>query len=172
MWKKNVKDIDGEVLCVSQFTLFANTTKGKPDFHRAMVCIGTISNCARPRSADLSVRRDCCSLPHVPPRQQGPPGSCMALSSRGWANCIGQRRFKVRCAHSVASGSIHHDTRLVRLFSSPRTRANALLCVNRRTVWRDDGRPPDERGSWSRVPCGLPPRLDFLTDWRHVHRAP
>ncbi|KAI0707736.1 D-tyrosyl-tRNA deacylase [Earliella scabrosa] len=36
MWKKNVKDIDGEVLCVSQFTLFANTTKGKPDFHRAM----------------------------------------------------------------------------------------------------------------------------------------
>ncbi|KAH9852719.1 D-tyrosyl-tRNA deacylase [Lenzites betulinus] len=36
MWKKNVKDIDGEVLCVSQFTLFANTSKGKPDFHRAM----------------------------------------------------------------------------------------------------------------------------------------
>jgi len=32
-----VKDIDGEVLCVSQFTLLANTTKGKkPDFHRAM----------------------------------------------------------------------------------------------------------------------------------------
>ena len=38
MWKKNVKDIDGELLCVSQFTLLANTTKGnKPDFHRAMV---------------------------------------------------------------------------------------------------------------------------------------
>ncbi|KAI0672825.1 D-tyrosyl-tRNA deacylase [Trametes maxima] len=36
MWKKNVKDIDGEVLCVSQFTLFASTPKGKPDFHRAM----------------------------------------------------------------------------------------------------------------------------------------
>ncbi|KAI8989811.1 D-tyrosyl-tRNA deacylase [Trametes punicea] len=36
MWKKTVKDIDGEVLCVSQFTLFANTSKGKPDFHRAM----------------------------------------------------------------------------------------------------------------------------------------
>ncbi len=42
MWKKNVKDIEGEVLCVSQFTLFANTSKGKPDFHRAMVCIVSI----------------------------------------------------------------------------------------------------------------------------------
>lgn len=38
MWKKNIKDINGEILCVSQFTLLANTTKGnKPDFHRAMV---------------------------------------------------------------------------------------------------------------------------------------
>jgi len=37
MWKKNIKDINGEILCVSQFTLLANTTKGnKPDFHRAM----------------------------------------------------------------------------------------------------------------------------------------
>ncbi|KAL2889378.1 D-tyrosyl-tRNA(Tyr) deacylase [Ceratocystis lukuohia] len=35
-WKKNVQDIGGEVLCVSQFTLLAKTTKGtKPDFHGA-----------------------------------------------------------------------------------------------------------------------------------------
>ncbi|KAM0333235.1 hypothetical protein ACHAQA_001895 [Verticillium albo-atrum] len=36
-WKQSVKDIEGEVLCVSQFTLLAKTTKGsKPDFHGAM----------------------------------------------------------------------------------------------------------------------------------------
>ncbi|KUM59398.1 hypothetical protein ACN42_g7739 [Penicillium freii] len=35
-WKKNVKDIEGEVLCVSQFTLYAKMKKGnKPDFHDA-----------------------------------------------------------------------------------------------------------------------------------------
>ncbi|KAF7322272.1 D-aminoacyl-tRNA deacylase [Mycena chlorophos] len=38
MWKTSVKDIDAEVLCVSQFTLMAQTKKGsKPDFHNAMV---------------------------------------------------------------------------------------------------------------------------------------
>ncbi|KAF8517503.1 D-tyrosyl-tRNA deacylase, partial [Hysterangium stoloniferum] len=36
MWRKSVRDITGDVLCVSQFTLLANTTKDKPDFHRAM----------------------------------------------------------------------------------------------------------------------------------------
>ncbi|GAB1316222.1 D-tyrosyl-tRNA(Tyr) deacylase [Madurella fahalii] len=36
-WKKSVQDINGEVLCVSQFTLLASTKKGnKPDFHGAM----------------------------------------------------------------------------------------------------------------------------------------
>ncbi|KAJ4419247.1 D-tyrosyl-tRNA(Tyr) deacylase [Gnomoniopsis sp. IMI 355080] len=36
-WKKNVQDINGEVLCVSQFTLLASTKKGnKPDFHGAL----------------------------------------------------------------------------------------------------------------------------------------
>lgn len=36
-WKHNVQEISGEVLCVSQFTLLANTKKGnKPDFHGAL----------------------------------------------------------------------------------------------------------------------------------------
>jgi len=37
MWKRSVKDIQGDVLCISQFTLYGNTSKGnKPDFHNAM----------------------------------------------------------------------------------------------------------------------------------------
>lgn len=36
-WKLNVGDVEGEILCVSQFTLLASTKKGsKPDFHGAM----------------------------------------------------------------------------------------------------------------------------------------
>ncbi|KAH7107585.1 D-tyrosyl-tRNA deacylase [Auriculariales sp. MPI-PUGE-AT-0066] len=32
-WKRNIKDISGEILSVSQFTLFAKTPRGRPDFH-------------------------------------------------------------------------------------------------------------------------------------------
>ncbi|KAJ3332190.1 D-tyrosyl-tRNA(Tyr) deacylase [Blyttiomyces sp. JEL0837] len=36
-WAANVKDLQYEVLSVSQFTLYAQTSKGsKPDFHLAM----------------------------------------------------------------------------------------------------------------------------------------
>ncbi|UKZ65805.1 uncharacterized protein TrAtP1_006996 [Trichoderma atroviride] len=35
-WQRSVTDIEGEVLCVSQFTLLAKTKKGtRPDFHGA-----------------------------------------------------------------------------------------------------------------------------------------
>jgi len=36
-WKTNVVDRGGEILCVSQFTLFAKLNKNKPDFHNSMV---------------------------------------------------------------------------------------------------------------------------------------
>ncbi|KAI9613242.1 hypothetical protein KEM48_003876 [Puccinia striiformis f. sp. tritici PST-130] len=36
-WKQSIRDINGEILIVSQFTLLAKTKKGnKPDFHKAM----------------------------------------------------------------------------------------------------------------------------------------
>jgi hypothetical protein len=39
MWEASVKDMQGEVLCVSQFTLMANTSDLKPNFNHAMVRI-------------------------------------------------------------------------------------------------------------------------------------
>ncbi|RSH91285.1 hypothetical protein EHS25_009584 [Saitozyma podzolica] len=38
-WKRSVKEIDGEVLCVSQFTLLAQFKGAKPDFHESMSTI-------------------------------------------------------------------------------------------------------------------------------------
>lgn len=36
-WRTNVMELGGEVLCVSQFTLYARTSKGtRPDFHLSM----------------------------------------------------------------------------------------------------------------------------------------
>ncbi|CCK72850.1 D-tyrosyl-tRNA(Tyr) deacylase KNAG_0L02340 [Huiozyma naganishii CBS 8797] len=36
LWKKNIKEVNGEILSISQFTLLARTKKGtKPDFHMA-----------------------------------------------------------------------------------------------------------------------------------------
>lgn len=42
-WKKNIKEVDGEILSISQFTLMARIKKGsKPDFHMAQK--GPIAN--------------------------------------------------------------------------------------------------------------------------------
>jgi D-tyrosyl-tRNA(Tyr) deacylase len=35
-WKASVSDIDAELLCVSQFTLYGRVKSNKPDFSRAM----------------------------------------------------------------------------------------------------------------------------------------
>lgn len=34
-WKKTIKDVEGAILSVSQFTLYAKTPRGRPDFHSA-----------------------------------------------------------------------------------------------------------------------------------------
>ncbi|KAL6771530.1 hypothetical protein ACKKBG_A26740 [Auxenochlorella protothecoides x Auxenochlorella symbiontica] len=36
-WHRNVQDVDGSVLCVSQFTLFGRLSGNKPDYSRAQV---------------------------------------------------------------------------------------------------------------------------------------
>jgi len=57
MWKASVKDIDGEILCVSQFTLLTNTTKGnKPDFHNAMVSDAPLDQYGNSSSFPVSQR--------------------------------------------------------------------------------------------------------------------
>ncbi|KAF8680984.1 deacylase [Rhizoctonia solani] len=74
MWKKSVKDIEGEILCVSQFTLMAKTIKGaKPDFHKAMT--GELS---RPFYASLL---ESMGRAYVPSRiKDGQFGAMMSVS--------------------------------------------------------------------------------------------
>ncbi|CAE6455392.1 unnamed protein product [Rhizoctonia solani] len=74
MWKKSVKDIEGEILCVSQFTLMAKTIKGaKPDFHKAMT--GDLS---RPLYASLL---ESMGRAYVPSRiKDGQFGAMMSVS--------------------------------------------------------------------------------------------
>ena len=38
-WAKGVKGIEGEVLLVSQFTLYATIKGNKPDYHKASECL-------------------------------------------------------------------------------------------------------------------------------------
>lgn len=40
-WKTSVVDVSAEVLCVSQFTLYAKIVKNKPDFHKAMAWLAS-----------------------------------------------------------------------------------------------------------------------------------
>ncbi|EUC57775.1 D-tyrosyl-tRNA(Tyr) deacylase [Rhizoctonia solani AG-3 Rhs1AP] len=72
MWKKSVKDVEGEILCVSQFTLMAKTIKGaKPDFHKA-------SELSRPLYASLL---ESMGRAYVPSRiKDGQFGAMMSVS--------------------------------------------------------------------------------------------
>jgi D-tyrosyl-tRNA(Tyr) deacylase len=45
LWKASVVDVSAEVLCVSQFTLYAKIVKNKPDFHTAMAWLNLILLC-------------------------------------------------------------------------------------------------------------------------------
>jgi D-Tyr-tRNA(Tyr) deacylase len=58
-WKKNVVDVCGEVLCVSQFTLYGRVKSAKPDFVHAMPP-GEV------RAAALTLCIICGALPVVP----------------------------------------------------------------------------------------------------------
>ena len=77
-WKRSVTEIDGELLCVSQFTLFASVKKNKPDFSGALV-----------RPCVLL----CCSDPVSLPSRRA---KCMAASSIDCGRNMRPTRSKVR----------------------------------------------------------------------------
>ena len=86
MWRQSVKDISGDVLCISQFTLLANTVKGsKPDFHRAMV---------RPTLACPSLHKST-----LPFREVSSPRRCTRPFCSGCVNYINQVISRVRSAN-------------------------------------------------------------------------
>lgn len=103
MWKQSVKDIDGDILCVSQFTLFANTHKGnKPDFHRAMVIY---SLCSWPSNTSHAV---------LPCRARKSRKRCIPSFWSAWASSTSPKRSKVSplvCTNTWASQRIRTDGR-------------------------------------------------------------
>ncbi len=118
MWKKNVKDIDGEVLCVSQFTLLANTPKGKPDFHRAMVrSSAKLATRTRdgPLTASLSPSRQ---LAARLSQASGPSRDLYGSFLKRMGELYGPEKIKGASGHLVAPDAILRDTRLARLFLS------------------------------------------------------
>lgn len=134
MWKKNVKDIEGDVLCVSQFTLYANTSKGsKPDFHRAMV-----SN-----SRAQSLRTV------APLRLVTSSNSQGSERSREMYNVFLDRMRSLYSAEKIQGLSC-----LSQLLGGPPTFRPAVqladgfrIARSRRTFWRNDERQPHQRST-------------------------
>ena len=151
MWKKNVKDIDGEVLCVSQFTLFATTAKGKPDFHRAMVCVLPIFVLCPPPPAD----------PPVPTRAPlaarcsqatGPSRDLYASFLNRMGELYGPDKIKgafvpARSHTSLGPFTVGRAAGVVIFSSGGGWNADVAFYVNRWTVWRDDGCAANKRGA-------------------------
>ena len=97
MWKISVKEIQGDILCVSQFTLLASTQKGsKPDFHRAMVGLHSMSIFTTSLDTHSFIRGFSNHHRHNPLRLPNRHGSFMPLFYSGWVNCTVLTRSEVR----------------------------------------------------------------------------